>query len=95
VKRVNLFLLKHTRKHLFKVRGDDKKFKQISDVLSGKTIMDMLVDDFYVLCQVKELFVVTPMYEKYTDLDIAFTKMKSFHYPSNEMWQLLLQLINE
>jgi hypothetical protein len=64
-------------------------------MLSGKTIMDMLVDDFYVLCQVKELFVVTPMYEKYTDLDIAFTKMKSFHYPSNEMWKILFQLINE
>jgi hypothetical protein len=34
------------RKHLFKVRGDDKNFKQISDMLSGKTIMDMMVDIF-------------------------------------------------
>jgi hypothetical protein len=57
------------RQHLFKVKGDDKKFKKISDVLSGKNMMDMLVDDFYVLCQVKQLFVVTPTYEKYTKLD--------------------------
>jgi hypothetical protein len=66
VKRVNFFSFESYRKHLFKVIGDDKNFKQISDMLSGQTIMDMMVDDFYVLCQVKELFVVTPMYEKYT-----------------------------
>jgi hypothetical protein len=52
--------------------------------------MDMLVDIFYVLCQVKELFVFNPMYEKYTYLNIKFTKMNSFHYPSNERWKLLL-----
>jgi hypothetical protein len=62
------------KKHVFKVIEYDKKFKQISDVLSGQIVMNMLVDGFYVLCQVKELFVVTPTYEKYTDLDIAFTK---------------------
>ena len=48
--------------------------------------MDMLVDDFYVLCQVKDLFVSTPTYEKYTYLNIAFMKMNSFHHPSNETW---------
>jgi hypothetical protein len=50
-------------------------------MLSGKTIMDMLVDDLYVLCQVKELFVVTTTYEKYTDLDISFTQNEVISLP--------------
>jgi hypothetical protein len=81
------------RKNLFIFRGKEDKFQRMVDTLRGKTIVDILIDDFYLLWKIKSLFSNPPTYEKYTELDITFRQMKSFNYPSDETWNLLLQVV--
>jgi hypothetical protein len=50
----------------------------MADSLRGKTIVDLLIDDFYLPYQIKNLFPNPPTYEKYTKLDIGFKQMRSF-----------------
>jgi hypothetical protein len=83
------------RKNLFTVRENEEKFQGIIDNLRGQTIVDVLIDDFYLLWKIKNLFSSPPTYEKYTELDIAYRKMKSFNYPTSETWKFLLQLLTE
>jgi hypothetical protein len=65
----------------------------MTEVLRGQTIVDILIDDLYLLWQIKNLFSNPPSYEKYNELDIAYRKMMSFNNPSNENWKLLIQLL--
>jgi hypothetical protein len=81
------------RKSLFISREKDDKFQNMTNTLRGQTIVDLLIDDFYLLWKTKNLFSHTPTYEKYTKLDIAFRQMKYFSYPSDATWNLLLQLL--
>jgi hypothetical protein len=83
------------RNNLFIIRESEEKFKGMVDNLRGQTIVDLLIDDFYLLWKIKNLFSSPPTYEKYTELDITYKKMKSFNYPSSETWNFLLQLLNE
>jgi hypothetical protein len=57
--------------------------------------VDLLIDDFYLLWKIKNLFPIPPTYENYTKLDIAYMKINSFNYPSSENWKLLIQLLTE
>jgi hypothetical protein len=57
--------------------------------------VDILIDDFYLLWKIKNLFSSPPTYEKYIELDIAYKQMKAFNYPSSENWKLLIQLLTE
>jgi hypothetical protein len=84
---------KSYRKNLFIARESEAKFQGVADNLRGKTIVDLLIDDFYLLWQIENLFSCPPTYEKYTDIDITYRKLKSFNYPSGETWKLLLQLL--
>jgi hypothetical protein len=83
------------RNNLFIIRESEEKFQGMVDTLRGKTIVDLLIDDFYLLWKIKNLFSSPPTYEKYTELDITYRKMKSFNYPSSETWKLLIQLLTE
>jgi hypothetical protein len=85
--------MKTTEKSLFIAREKDDKFQNMTNTLRGQTIVDLLIDDFYLLWQTKNLFSHAPTYEKYTKLDIAFRQMKYFSYPSDATWNLLLQLL--
>jgi hypothetical protein len=67
----------------------------MDDTLRGQTIVDLLIDDFYLLLQIKNIFSSPLTYENYTELDIAYKKMKAFNYPSSENWKLLFQLLIE
>jgi hypothetical protein len=55
------------RKTLFIVRESEQKFQGIVDNLRGQTIVDVLIDDFYLLWKIKNLFSSPPTYEKYID----------------------------
>jgi hypothetical protein len=81
------------RKNLFSIRGKEDKFQRMADTWRGKTIVDISIDGFYLPWKIKSLFSNSPTYEKYTQLDIAFRQMKSFNYPTDETWNLLLQLL--
>jgi hypothetical protein len=81
-KKGKLLSYENYRKILFIVRGKEDKFQGMVDTLRGQTIVDILIDDFYLLWKIKNLFSNPPTYEKYTELDITFRKMKSFGYPS-------------
>jgi hypothetical protein len=72
------------KKSCLLVREKEDKFQRMVDTLRGQTIVDILIDDFYLLWKIKRLFSNPPTYEKYTELDIAFRQMKSFGYPSDE-----------
>jgi hypothetical protein len=83
------------RNNLFIIRESEENFKGMVDNLRGQTIVDLLIDDFYLLWKIKNLFSIPPTYEKYIELDIAYRKMKSFNYPSSETWNLIIQLLTE
>jgi hypothetical protein len=65
-------------------------FQGMDDILRARTIVDLLIDYFYLLWRIKNIFSSPPSYEKYTELDIAYRKMKSFNYTSSENWKLLI-----
>jgi hypothetical protein len=83
------------RKNLFVARDSEAKFQGMDNNLRGKTIVDLLIDDFYLLWQIKNIFLSPPTYEKYTELDIAYRHMKSFNYPSSETWNFFIHLLTE
>jgi hypothetical protein len=72
-------------------RESESKFQGMADQLRGQIIVDLLMDDFHLLWQIKNLFLNPPTYEKYTKLDITYREMKSFGYPSSKTWKLFLQ----
>jgi len=65
-------------------------FQNMTNTLRGQTIVDLLIDEFYLLWQTKNIFSHAPTYEKYTKLDIALSQIKSFNYPLDAIWNLLL-----
>jgi len=75
---------------LFISREKDDKFQNISNNLASQIIVDLLIDEFYLLWKMKNLFTHTPTYEKITKLDITFRKMKTFIYPSNMFWKHII-----
>jgi hypothetical protein len=64
-------------------------------MIKGKTIVDCLSDDFYLLWKIKNLFSNTPTYDKYTELDITYKNMLLYKYPSNNDWDILMDLVQE
>jgi hypothetical protein len=94
-KKGGILTFENYRQNLFKVRESDEKFNEMTGVIRGQTIVDNLIDDFYFLWQIKHLFLTAPTYDKYTELDIAYRRMVAYQYPSNEDWQVLIQLIQE
>jgi len=62
------------RQSLFKVRENEDKFKEMTWVIRGQVIVDSLIDEIYILLQIKSLFLTAPSYDKYTELDIATRK---------------------
>jgi hypothetical protein len=90
-----LLSFENYRKKLFIIKENEDKFQGMTDILRGQTIVDLLIDDFYLLWQIKKLFSSPLTHEKYTELDIAYRKMKSFNYPSSENWKFRIQLLTE
>jgi hypothetical protein len=44
------------KKNLIKAREDTSKFKEVTGMIKGQTIVDCLSDDFYLLWKIKNLF---------------------------------------
>jgi len=49
---------------LFSNRGKEDRFERMDDILRGHTIVDIFIDDFYLLWKIKGLFSNPPTYEK-------------------------------
>ena len=64
-------------------------------MIKGKTIVDCLSDDFYLLWKIKNLFANNPTYYNHTELDISYKNMISCKYPSNNDWDILMELVQE
>jgi hypothetical protein len=77
---------------LVKSRENANKFKGATRVLKGKTIVDLLDEDFFLLWHLRNLFDTPPTYERYTEVDISYKKMISCKYPSSQEWERLMQL---
>jgi hypothetical protein len=77
---------------LVKARENANKFKGATRVLKGKTIVDLLDEDFFLLWHLRNLFDTPPTYERYTEVDISYKKMISCKYPSSQEWERLMQL---
>jgi len=60
------------RKSMLIARESESKFQDMADQLRGQIIVDLLMDDFHLLWQIKNLFLNPPTYEKYTKLDITY-----------------------
>jgi hypothetical protein len=56
----------------------------MTDSLRGKNNVDLLIDDFYLLWKIKNVFSNPHTYDKYTELHIAFRKMRLFQYLSSK-----------
>jgi hypothetical protein len=79
-----LFSYGDLRIFLFISREKYDKFQKMNNTLRGQTIVYVLIDDFYLLWKINNLFSHTPTYENYTKLDIAFRQMKYLSYPLYE-----------
>jgi hypothetical protein len=71
-----LLSFEENRKKLFTTRESEEKFQGINDNLRGREIVDLLIDDFYLLWKVKNILSNPPTYEKYTELGIVYKQMK-------------------
>jgi hypothetical protein len=60
---------------LIKSRDDITKFQDMDGFLKVQTIVFKLIDDFHLLWKIKTLFPFIPLYDRYTELDIASRKM--------------------
>ena len=77
----NLFSLQNYHKFLIKAKEDTNKYRGITGMLKGPIIVDLLDEDFLLLWQLRNLFVITPTYERYTEVDISYNKMMNLKYP--------------
>jgi hypothetical protein len=60
---------------LIKAREATNKFRGITSMLKGPIIVDLLEEDFFLLWKLKNLFVITLIYERYTEVGIAYNKI--------------------
>lgn len=74
---------------LLRERNQVDKFAHIAGVMKGQTIMDKLIDDFYLLYQVKNIFSIVPNYQKYTELGVPYRILSAFHHPARVDWNKL------
>jgi hypothetical protein len=91
-KKGNLFSLQNYQQFFIKSREDTSKFRGITGMLKGQIIVDLLDEDFFLLWKLRNLFVITPTYERYTEVDISYKKMMTFKYPTKQDWDRLIQL---
>ena len=55
-------------------------------MLRGQLIVELLHDQFFLLWQLRNLFVSPPTYERYTEFEITYKIIMSFKYPSKKDW---------
>ena len=60
---------------------------------TGKVLLKNFEDLFYLQHEIKHLFVIKPMFAKYTEADENFRKLKNLQIPKNEEWQAFTDLL--
>ena len=79
----------HYHHLLVRARMDHSKFDSLAKNLTGKTIVDMLAEDFEVLQKFVVIRARLPRksYEAYMELEVAIREMMECDTPSSEQWK--------
>ena len=68
---------------------DHSKFNDLEKILTGKTIVDMLTEDFEILHKFAIIRSRLPKksYEAYMELEVSIREMTECDTPSSEQWK--------
>ena len=84
-----MFSQKNYHNLLVQCRMDHSKFNDLEKILTGKTIVDMLTEDFEILQKFAIIRSRLPKksYEAYMELEVAIREMMECDTPSSEQWK--------
>ena len=84
-----MFSQEHYHNLLVQCRMDHTKFNDLEKNLTGKTIVDMLTEDFEILQKFAIIRSRLPRksYEAYMELEVAIREMMECDTPSSEQWK--------
>ena len=76
---------------LVQSRMDHSKFNDLEKILTGKTIVDMLTEDFHIFQKFLLVRKGLPKvsYEAYMELEVSIREMMECDTPSIEQWKAL------
>jgi len=55
--------------------------------------MEALDFDLLIINEIKNLFIVKPTFQKYTEVDETYRKLVKFPTPSEDRWDILCELL--
>ena len=84
-----MFSQEHYHNLLVQCRMDHSKFNDLEKSLTGKTIVDMLTEDFEILQKFAIIRSRLPKksYEAYMELEVSIREMMECDTPSLEQWK--------
>ena len=84
-----MFSQEHYHNLLVQCRMDHSKFNDLEKSLTGKTIVDMLTEDFEILQKFAIIRSRLPKksYEAYMELEVSIREMTECDTPSSEQWK--------
>ena len=54
---------------------------------SGKVVLEYFENVFFLHHEIKNMFVVEPNFEKYTEVDESYRKLRTMKIPAPQEWQ--------
>lgn len=82
-------------KHIFHSIAMDKSiFAKIKGTIKGKYFIEGLSFDLLIEHEIKHLFIVKPIFLKYTEADEAYRKLIKYSIPDEDRLEKVCQLID-
>ena len=84
-----MFSQEHYHNLLVQFHMDHSKFNDLEKILSGRTIVDMLTEDFKILQKFAIIRSRLPRksYEAYMELEVSIREMTECDTPNSEQWK--------
>jgi len=67
---------------------------KIKGLVTPVLIVKPLRDSFFILVEIKHIFLVKPTFTKYTEMDEIYRRVTNISIPDNKRWEELTDLIN-
>jgi len=88
-----LIKLESYNEKLYTITTDKAQFAQIKGHITGKEFLEALEPDLMIRHDIKNLFLVKPTFEKYTEVDEVYRRMVNLEIPFDDKWDQLCEII--
>lgn len=78
---------------VYNISTNTSKFAGIKGHIIGKAVIEALEFEITIRHEIKHIFINKPTFEKYTEVDEVYRKLKNLFIPTDERWDELCDTI--